>query len=578
MLKFIDRMLKFSGEYAGRLKLSFVFSFLESMFSNVPTFMALLLFLKIADNTLNIQDAWMIGGIMLATVILRCIFRRIFVAFESGTGYEICARERIKIGDRLKRLPMSYFTEGNLGNITSTISVDLLFIEENGMSAMDKVINGYITIVFGCLILFFLDWRLAFVSAAVCIVALFLLERVEKVAKEQSKIRQESSSKLTSAVLEYIQGISIIKSLHLSGDKAKSIKDAIEETRDHAIDFEEKFAAPNTRFRQAFSVGIALAVFLAAYFCFGGTLGLPALMTVLIYIFYIYRPVEALASLTAQIHVMEAGLDRYERLKQVEIIDEDGRDKPLDRFDIEFKDVTFSYEQSETLKDISFQVPAKSMTALVGASGSGKTTIANLVVRFWDVQQGEVKIGGVNVKELTCDSLLKNISMVFQKVYLFNDTILNNIKFGKTDATFDEVVEAAKKARCHDFIMTLPDGYETVVEEGGSSLSGGEKQRISIARAILKDAPIILLDEATASVDPDNEKYIQQAINDLVRDKTLIVIAHRLSTVRHADQILVIDEGKIVQRGTHDELIELGGQYANLYKRHVTARSWKITA
>ncbi|SCM81445.1 ABC transporter related protein [uncultured Sporomusa sp.] len=578
MLGFIKRMLNLAGEFAGRIKLAFVLSFFENMLSYIPILATLYIFTKIVAGTLTTGDAWLSGGVMLAAVIVRCVLRRLFVALQSGTGYEICARERINSGDRFKRFPMSYFTEGNLGNVTSAISVDLLFIEEHGMGAMDKVVNGYMGILLGSLMLFAVDWRVALVSVAVCVLALLALNRLQTVGKEQSRIKQDQQARLTATVIEYVQGIAVIKSLNLAGDKAQAVKDTIESTRDHSIDYEEKFTPPSFRYQACFATGTALIVFLTTYFCFTGSMTMPVMLMLLISAFYIYLSPQALAGLTAQIRVMEAGLNRYEVLKQVKIIDEDGQDSKLDRFDIEFKDVTFAYEESETLKNISFKVPEKSMTALVGASGSGKTTIANLIVRFWDVQQGEVLVGGVDVKTLTCDSLLKNVSMVFQNVYLFNDTILNNIKFGKPDATYEEVVAAAKKARCHDFITALEQGYDTVVGESGSTLSGGEKQRISIARAILKDAPIILLDEATASVDPDNEQHIQMAISELVRDKTLVVIAHRLSTIRNADQILVIDDGRLIQQGTHAELLQQGGQYGKLWEKRLTARSWKIAA
>lgn len=578
MLGFIRRMLVLAGEYSGRIKLAFVLSFFESMLSYTPIMVALYIFTKIFDKTISPADAWLCGGVMLAAIVVRCILKRVYVALQSGTGYEICARERISIGDRFKRFPMSYFTEGNIGNVTSAISIDLLFIEEHGMNAMDKVVNGYISIILGCLMLLIIDWRIGLVTVAAFAVAMIALNVLQNVGRAQSKIRQRQQAGLTSAVLEYLQGIGIIKSLNMAGDRAKSIKDTIQSTRDHAIDFEEKFTPPYFRYQTCYSAGIALTVLLVTSFCLTGSMGLPVMLMLLVSVFYIYLPAQALANLSAQIRVMEAGLDRYEALQKVDVIDEDGKDIQPDRFDIEFKDVSFAYEERDTLKNISFRVPEKSMTALVGASGSGKTTIASLIVRFWDVQHGEVLIGGVNVKQMTCDSLLKNISMVFQNVYLFNDTIENNIKFGKPEATHEEVVAAAKKARCHDFIMALEKGYETVVGAGGGTLSGGEKQRVSIARAILKDAPIILLDEATASVDPDNEKHIQLAINELVKDKTLVVIAHRLSTIRNADQILVIDEGRLVQKGTHAELMKQGGQYGNLWEKRLKARSWKIAA
>ncbi len=273
---------------------------------------------------------------------------------------------------------------------------------------------------------------------------------------------------------------------------------------------------------------------------------------------------------------MEASLDRLETVRETDIIDKDGKDITPPKFDVEFKNVTFAYEKKDIIKDISFSVPEKSMTALVGHSGCGKSTIANLVARFYDVQGGCVRVGDVDVREMTCESLLKNISMVFQDVYLFNDTVLNNLKFGRQNATMEEIEVACKKARCHDFIMTLPQGYESIIGEGGSSLSGGEKQRISIARAILKDAPIVLLDEATASVDPDNEVYIQQAISEMVKGKTLIVIAHKLSSIKDADQILMIENGEIKERGRHDELVQKNGAYSVLWKKRSAAKSWQI--
>ena len=281
--------------------------------------------------------------------------------------------------------------------------------------------------------------------------------------------------------------------------------------------------------------------------------------------------------MTTLIRMLDSTLDRVERIKQAKRIDENGKDISLDSFDIAFDHVSFAYENGNPiLNDVSFSIPQGSMTAIVGPSGSGKTTITRLIARFWDIQDGSITVGGHDVKEFTCDSLLKNMSMVFQNVYLFRDTIENNIKFGFPEATHEQVMEAAKKACCHDFITALPDGYNTVIGEGGSTLSGGEKQRISSARAMLKDAPIILLDEATANVDPENEVHLQQAISALVKNKTLIVIAHRLSTIRDADQILVVDNGKIAQKGVHADLIQQKGIYQNFWNIRQKARNWKL--
>jgi ATP-binding cassette subfamily B protein len=399
---------------------------------------------------------------------------------------------------------------------------------------------------------------------------------MERVTKRQARIRQEEAAKLTGAVLEYTEGISVIKALRMEGSAAKRMDRAISDNCRHAIDFEQGMVKPVTRYLDCYAFAIAAVLFISFRQFLGGGMELPVVVMTALFIFRIYLPAMGLATGASMMRVMEAGLDRYENLKEVPIIDAEGKEIRLERFDIEFDDVSFSYGEQETLKNISFTAQERSMTALVGASGSGKTTIANLIVRFWDVGKGVIRIGGVDLRDMSCDSLLRSVAMVFQRVYLFHDTIGNNIRFGRPGASHEEITGAAIKARCHDFITALPQGYDTVIGEGGSTLSGGEKQRISIARAILKDAPIVLLDEATASVDPDNERFIQEAINELVRDKTLIIIAHRLSTIRRADQILVIDKGEIIERGTHDELAARGGQYQNLWQRRQNARGWKF--
>jgi ATP-binding cassette subfamily B protein len=571
-------MLTFAGPFAGRLKRAFALSFLESLFANAPIFIALYVFAGMINQSLTVTDAWLSAGIMAIALTIRILLRRQFLALQSGTAYEVSARERIAIGDRFKRFPMSHFTEGNLGNISSVISNDLLFIEEHGMNAMDKVINAHLSLVIGCVVVLLVDWRIGLTMLALSLMALLALNHLQRVGRTQSRIRQDQQAKLTTAVLEYAQGIAVIKSLNMADDKARTVKEAIQDTRDFAVGFEEAFTPPAFRFQTCLSLAIASTVFMTALFFNEGSLSMSIMLMLVIYVFYMFIPVQALSSLTGMIRVMEAGLDRYEKLKDIDTLDSDSEDINLDRHDVVFNHVTFSYGEQTTLTDISFHVPENSKTALVGVSGSGKTTIANLIMRFWDVQQGEVRVGGVNVKMMTNESLLRHISMVFQKVYLFNDTIYNNIKFGKPDATADEIAEAARKARCHEFILSLENGYDTVVGEGGDTLSGGEKQRISIARAILKDAPIILLDEATANVDPDNEHHIQAAIDELVRQKTVIVIAHRLSTIKEADQILVMEKGKLAQRGKHDDLIQQDGPYRELWHRRTNARSWKITA
>ncbi|MDR2360597.1 MAG: ABC transporter ATP-binding protein/permease [Oscillospiraceae bacterium] len=577
MLKFIARLMRFSGKDAWKLKLAAVISFIEGILQNVPIFAALLVIIRITDRTLVSGDALYVFAVLLASIVLRWILRRIFVGLESDTAVYVASRERVRIGDLFKRFPMSYFTDGNIGNVTSVITGDLSFAEDYGMTKLDEVISGLISLVIGCLVLLWADWRLALAALVTCTAAMLVFRIMERLAKEKSKIRQEQAAKLTGAALEYAEGISVIKALRMTGSSAKRMDSTIDETCRQAIGFERSLLWPVVNYVNCYSIAIAAVIFIAFTLCFGGELTLPTAFMTVLFVFQVFRPAMALATSATMMRVMEAGLDRYEKLKEVPIIDADGKDADLHSFDIEFNSVTFSYDEKETLKNITFTAKERSMTALVGASGSGKTTIANLIARFWDAQKGSIRIGGQDIRGMTCDSLLRCVSMVFQRVYLFNDTIGNNIKFGRPDATDEEIIDAAKKARCHDFITALPNGYDTRVGDGGSTLSGGEKQRVSIARAILKNAPIVLLDEATAGVDPDNEKFIQEAIDELVRDKTLIIIAHRLSTIKNADLILVLQNGEIVERGVHSELIKLNGQYTNLWNRRSNAKSWRIT-
>ncbi len=576
MLKFVLRVLRFSGKYAARLKLSFVLSFIDGIISSVP----IVLIWQVIDGALN--DTLVHDDILLFTVILvlslmlRMVLRYWFVLLESGTGYELCERERISLGDKLRRLPMGFFSEGNLGHVTSVITVDLPFIEEMGMDALDKVIGGFATSLIGLIMLFMVDWRIAFISIAAFITAYLLLKALEGVSKRQSPIRQRQQAELVSAILEYVQGISVIKSFNMSGEKAKRIKDAIDSTKDHAIDFEVSLLVPTLLYKLCFAFGTTLTILTAAFLAIRGELSLSLAIAMFMFIFSIYTPATGFGSLSSQLRIMEAGLDRYEALKHLKETEDSPQAAAITSHDIAFENVSFSYDKDRILEKISFIAKEGRVTALVGPSGGGKTTIANLIMRFWDVEEGRVAIGGTDIRQVNNDELLSRISVVFQDVHLFNDTIENNIRFGKSSATINEIVEASKKAKCHDFIMALPNGYGTIVGENGSLLSGGERQRISIARAILKDAPIIILDEATASVDPDNEIDIQHAIGALIQDKTLIIIAHRLSTIQYADQILVVENKHIIEGGTHNELLSNQGRYASLWEKRQKAGGWQI--
>ena len=578
MLKIIRRVLRLSGNLSKRIWGSFICGFLESMFGMLPIAAVFLVLIELQNGQPITGQTWgIVIGLIAGGLILRMIFKYLVYRLQSTAGFEFVARERIALGDRLRNVPMGFFHDNSVGDITATVTTDLNFLENYSMHILDKVTTGVLSMIVmaGCILAF--DWRIGLIFVAGILLSFPIYSHMQKKGKALSAKRQKIQSEAVAATLEYVQGISVVKSFNMCDKNLSDIEDAYESNAAASYGVERVFTPLNMTYSMVFRISACMIMLCAGILAVGGDLSFANLAVILIASFTIFNPIEVMGQMTTMIRTMDAALDRVERIKQAKKIDENGRDIPLDSFDIGFEHVSFAYENGNPiLKDVSFSIPQGSMTAIVGPSGGGKTTITRLIARFWDVQEGSITIGGHDVKEFTCDSLLKNMSMVFQNVYLFHDTIENNIKFGCPDATHDQVVEAAKKACCHDFISTLPQGYDAVIGEGGSTLSGGEKQRISIARAMLKDAPIILLDEATASVDPENEVHLQQAISALVKNKTLIVIAHRLSTIRDADQILVVNNGKIVEKGVHAELIQQKGIYQKFWNIRQKARNWKL--
>lgn len=578
MLKIIRRVLRLSGNLSKRIWGSFICGFLESMFGLLPIAAVFLVLIELQNGQPITGQTWgIVIGLIAGGLILRMIFKYLVYRLQSTAGFEFVARERIALGDWLRNVPMGFFHDNSVGDITATVTTDLNFLENYSMHILDKVTTGVLSMIVmaGCILAF--DWRIGLIFVAGILLSFPIYSHMQKKGKALSAKRQKIQSEAVAATLEYVQGISVVKSFNMCDKNLSDIEDAYESNAAASYGVERVFTPLNMTYSMVFRISACMIMLCAGILAVGGDLSFANLAVILIASFTIFNPIEVMGQMTTMIRTMDAALDRVERIKQAKKIDENGRDIPLDSFDIGFEHVSFAYENGNPiLKDVSFSIPQGSMTAIVGPSGGGKTTITRLIARFWDVQEGSITIGGHDVKEFTCDSLLKNMSMVFQNVYLFHDTIENNIKFGCPDATHEQVVEAAKKACCHDFISALPQGYDTVIGEGGSTLSGGEKQRISIARAMLKDAPIILLDEATASVDPENEVHLQQAISALVKNKTLIVIAHRLSTIRDADQILVVDNGKIVEKGVHAELIQQKGIYQKFWNIRQKARNWKL--
>ena len=574
MFSVLKKISDFAGTRRGLLKKSMAVAFLGAVFAALQ-FAALMLTLDILVGGADLR-IWPVIGVMVVSVVGRAACSYWSTNAETETGYFMVAEKRIHIGDRLRYIPMGYFNDNSLGNITAVVTTTLSDVENNAARCLVSVIGGFLNTLGLCLGLTVADWRLGLLAIAGILAYLGVTELSQRAMLKTGPARQHAQVNLVEAVLEYIQGMSVVKSYGLDKDSGQAVQRTVDESCDKALSL-EKSVIPWMGLRQVvvrvFSVAIAVC---ALAFYSGGTLSLARCLLMLAASFMLYAELESAGNMADNLQMLGASMDKANSIDNTPVMDIEGAELTPADASVEFQDVSFAYGDRTILDHVSLTVPAGSTTAVVGPSGGGKTTLCNLIARFWDVQDGKITVGGHDVREYKLDSLMKNISMVFQAVYLFNDTVENNIKFGRPDATHEQVVAAAKAACCHDFILALPDGYDTVLGEGGGSLSGGEKQRISIARAMLKDAPIVILDEATASVDPENEAELQAAISALTKGKTLIMIAHRLNTVRNADQILVLSGGHIVQRGTHQELMAQGGLYADFVGVRQEALNWKL--
>lgn len=438
------------------------------------------------------------------------------------------------------------------------------------------VLQGSITTIVIGIGMFFFDVRIGVISV-ICIAVFFFVNKLTN--KSVARVADEkigADKDMVGVILEYIQGIAEIRNYNIFASGTGRVKNAIERKKKADISAETA-AIPAVGLQNLICKlsGVMIAG-ASLYFFLNDTMSLSYTITMLLYSFMVFESLDAAGVYTALLKIIGKCVDLAQEILDVPQMNTKGDYFKPENRDIHLEHVSFAYENRKIIDDVTLDIKEKTTTAIVGPSGGGKTTITSLIARFWDVDEGRVTLGGRDVKDYSFDSLMENFSFVFQRVYLFEDTIANNIRFGKPEATMEEVIEAAKKASCHDFISSLPNGYDTVIGEGGATLSGGEKQRIAIARAIMKDAPIIVLDEATANVDPENEKELTEAIENLTKEKTIIMIAHRLKTVRHADQIIVIDKGRIVQQGNHEQLMKEDGIYKNFISGRKQAAGWKI--
>lgn len=528
------------------------------------------------EDNVTLGTLWASLGIIVGSVIVTILINMNSTMLQTKGGYRACANKRIEIAEHLRYLPMGWFNANSLGEVTSVTTNTM----ENMANVATRVVmittRGFLTTAIIAVMMLLYDWRVGLITLAGLMVFLAVNALMQRKEQAVSRRKMDADERLVTKVLEYVQGIAEVKNFDLTKDSTTQVHDAVEESRKAAFGME----LPSVLFIfLQFIVnkftGVAVCV-AAVIFWFEGTLPLANCLLMLLCSFILFEQLDSAGSFSTLFRSIDIGVEKANAILRVQPMDIDGREIAPEHCDIALEHVDFSYERKKILDDVSLTIPERTTVAIVGPSGSGKTTLCSLMARFWDVQGGRVSLGGTDVKEYSFDSLIKNFSFVFQRTYLFSDTIANNIRFGKPEASMEEVIAAAKKARCHDFIMALPEGYDTVIGEGGASISGGERQRITIARAIMKDAPIIILDEATANVDPENEKELVEAIGELTHDKTVIMIAHRLKTVRNADCIFVIDGGKIVQQGTHEELIEQDGIYRRFVVERRQAAGWKV--
>ena len=572
MFKLSKRFYDMAGEKKGQILLTIFLQILDSFFMYFPLVVILYFFYNMLNVTLTKNTPFIALGMMVFGVIFRILTKYAVDKLQYEVVYRVFAKERVKVADYIKKINMGYFSEDNIGKITNTLVNGISYIENYGVMgltvALSNIANLLVIFIFLCV----LDIKIALIFAIVVGLTCLTLMPYNKQAKPFAQKDSDANDELTSSVIDYIQNITTIKAYNLAG-KHNKINNAFTERR--KIDLlGERITIP---FISGILCIIAIGIGSIIYSILldKDILALYNLVVLVIFSLSIFSNLERLIYKTSQFNISNECMEKLEGIYNQVAITNDGTAMPKDH-SIEFENVKFSYNDNEVLKDISFKLEGNTLNALVGLSGSGKSTLVNLIARFFDVKEGSIKIGGVDIRDMSQETLYSNIAMVFQNVYLFEDTIYNNIVFGNENASFEDVIEACRKARCYDFISKLPDGFDTVCLEGGLSFSGGERQRISIARAILKDAPIILLDEATASVDPDNELDIQEAINALVENKTILIIAHKLSCVKNADKIIVLNEGKLEQSGNHEELLAQGGLYASLWQRRVNSRSWSI--
>ena len=574
MIKTVKRILLMAGDHCHKVTAGIGISLLYSIFSAMDLFA--ILYIAFSVDELTMQKIVVTVGILLVGLIGKIVCKYQISKRISGSSYDVFYERRLEAGERLKKAPMGYYSEKNLGEIQMTLTTDMNALESSAMSVVENILGSLIYAAICTLVLLLFNWKIGLITLAGLAIGMILLNVIQNGADKAMPMRFHAQEEMTERTLEFVQGNMVMRLFGTGQDGLNRVKEAFQKKQKADIHLENSAIWPINFYKYVFRLASCGVVLIAALLYAQQEMSFPICVMFLFAAFLVYSQMDGLASNIALLRIVDTSLEQVESVLHIPKMPGNEAVNKIQNYDIELQNISFGYDKRPIIQDVSLKIPERSVTAIVGPSGSGKTTLCNLIARFWDVQKGAILIGGKNVKDIEPDELMKLMSIVFQNVYLFHDTIENNIKFGRPDATHEAVVEAARRACCHDFIEKLPNAYQTVIGEGGSTLSGGEKQRISIARAILKDAPIVILDEATSSVDPENQHILLTAINELTKGKTLIIIAHRLSTIRNADQIVVLDGGRIVQQGTHKTLIQQDGVYRRFVQIRKTTFSWKL--
>ena len=577
MLNTIKKFFAFCNEENRRkFKVSIVLSIVAVFFLALKIPAIAVMMEGILEGEVNNKIIWTSFGIMVLSIAVSSAIKYKATMLQTEAGYGTAAGKRMEIAEHMRYLPMGYFNQNSLGKIMSVTTNTMESLADVGTRVVMLICEGVLSTSIITLMIFAFDWRIGLIIIAELVLYLLANMLLQKSAKKISGDKIKSDTSLVEKVLEYIKGISEVKSYHMSGKYNKNLEKAIDDNVNintkleiHLIPFMtlQNFIAK--------FVGISICA-ASIYFYTSGTMTLLNCIMMIICSFMVLEGLEMAGNYSALVRIVDLSVDKANEIMEIPEMDIEGKNITPAKYDIKGENIDFAYEEKKIIDNVTINIPSNTTTAIVGPSGSGKTTLCHLLSRFWDVDSGSVTLDNHDIREYSMDSLMENFSFVFQNVYLFKDTIANNIRFGSPEASMEQVIEAAKKAKCHDFIMNLPNGYDTVIGERGGSLSGGERQRLSIARAIMKDSPVIILDEATANVDPENEKDLMEAISELTKEKTIIMIAHRLKTVENADNIIVLDEGRIVQQGTHEKLIKEEGIYKNFVGQREKINSWKL--